>query len=303
MDAVHYGWVVDELPFIYLSHEYFKLFHAKMTISLVNQPELVDAEKDHDEWLKNVYPYYSNSFCLKRVPGSGCRARTLKTSLSKIEGYISDEANAFTVEKCLCVLPKGHSGKCQSTYDSECKIIERKLNYIHVTEGEAKGPLKNRMSRLYPVRLSKKSTKYMKDRGVYDAAIPIENSSTPEGVATCLIDIFTYIQKVKGEFVHPLFELHWFRLRARYPLICRDDTLVCPVIGSPITMEMITQNARENETGVQIGHLNCRNERSFTIRGMNVFLMTRWGNRLVGEERFDSPLFRQRLRKVADYGA
>lgn len=275
-----------------------------MTISLVNQPELVDAKRDHDEWLKNVFPYYSDSFCLKCVPRSGCHARTLKTSLSKIEGYISDEPDAFTVEKCLCVLPKGHSGKCKSTYDSKCEAIVKKLKYIHVSEGDQKnGPLKNRISRLFPVRLSKESAKYMKTRGVSDVAIPIANSSTPEGVATCLIDIYTYLQKVKGEFVHPFFELHWFWLRDRYPLICRDDTLVCPVIGEPITMEMITQNARENETGVQIGHLNCRDERSFTIRGMNVFLMTRWGNRLVGEERFDSPLFRQKLRKVADYGA
>lgn len=123
----------------------------------------------------------------------------------------------------------------------------------------------------------------MKARGVSDVAIPIANSSTPEGVATCLIDIYTYLQKVKGVFVHPLFELNWFWLRARYPLMSRDDTLVCPVTGEPITMEMIAQNARENETGVEIGHLNCRNERSFTIRGMNVFLMTRWGNRLVGK--------------------
>ena len=274
-----------------------------MPISLINQPELVDAKRDHDEWLKNVYPYYSYFFCLKCIPGSGCRARTVETSLSKIEGYISDEANAFTVEECLCVLPKGHSGRCRSNYNSPCEITQKKLDYIRTTEGEAKGPLKNRASRLYPVRLSKESTKYMKARGVSDVAIPIANSSTPEGVATCLIDIYTYLQKVKGAFVHPLFELNWFWLRARYPLISRDDTLVCPVTGEPITMEMIAQNARENETGVEIGHLNCRNERSFTIRGMNVFLMTRWGNRLVGEERFDSPYFRQRLRKVADYGA
>jgi hypothetical protein len=275
-----------------------------MTISLVNQPELVEAKRDHDEWLKNVYPYYSHYFCLKCVPGSGCRARTVDTSLSKIEGYISDEAHAFTTEEHLCVLPKGHSGKCQSTYNSRCKVTQKKLEYIRKTEGEAKGgPLKNRLSRLFPVRFSKGTATYMKVCNVSGAAIPIENSSTPEGVATCLIDIYTYIQKVKGEFVHLHFELIWHRLKARYPLISREDTLVCPVTGEPITMEMIAQDARANEMGVQIGHLDCRNERSFTIRGMNIFLMTRWGNRLVGEERFDSPHFRQSLRKVADYGA
>lgn len=273
-----------------------------MPISLVNQPELVEAKRDHDEWLKNVYPYYSHSFCLKCIPGSGCRTRTVETSLSKIKGYISDEANAFTNEEYLCVLPKGHSGRCRSNYNSPCKVTKKKLEYIQTTEGAA-GPLKNRMSRLFPVRFSKETAKYMKAHKVYGAAIPIENASTPEGVATCLIDIYTYLQKVKGEFVHPHFELNWFRLRARYPLISRDDTLVCPVTGEPITMDMIAKNARENETGVQIGHLNCRSERSFTIRGMNIFLMTRRGNRLVGEERFDSPHFRQRLRRVADYGA
>lgn len=111
-----------------------------MPISLINQPELVDAKRDHDEWLKNVYPYYSYFFCLKCIPGSGCRARTVETSLSKIEGYISDEANAFTVEECLCVLPKGHSGRCRSNYNSPCEVTQKKLDYIRTTEGEAKGP-------------------------------------------------------------------------------------------------------------------------------------------------------------------
>ena len=274
-----------------------------MTISLVNQPELVEAERDHDVWMKNVYPYYNAHFCLECIPGSGCRAKTVDTSLSKIEGYISDEAHAFTTEEYLCVLPKGHSGRCRSNYNSPCEVTQKKLEYIRTTECEAKGPLKNRASRLYPVRLSKESTKYMKARGVSDVGIPIANSSTPEGVATCLIDIYTYLQKVKGEFVDSPFKFNWYCLKDRYPLISRDDTLVCPVTGEPITMEMIAQNARENETGIEIGHLNCRNERSFTIRGMNVFLMTRWGNRLVGEERFDSPHFRRILRKVADSGA
>lgn len=273
-----------------------------MSIRLVDQPELVVAENDHVDWKLRVYPYYTERFCLHEVAVGGPKQKTVTDAFEKIEDHVSDRVDDFPVCKPLCVLPIGHDGKCFGNYVCVCVVTKSKLNYITVSEGESEGPLKNRISRLFPIRLSKKTTSMFKKLGVMKVAVPVANSTTPEGMATCLIDIYTYIQKIRNEFEHPAFAEHWKHMSSMYPHMSRDDVLVCPVTGDRITMHMLALNAREHEDGIEIGHLDCRCDHRFTIRGMNVFLMTRKGNRLVGENRFDSKEFREDLVRIGRYG-
>jgi len=274
-----------------------------MNMRLIDQPELVLAENDHGDWKLRTFPYYTERFCLREVSVGGPKQKTVTDAFEKIECHVGDRLEDFVARKPLCVLPIGHTGKCIGNFPCVCPVTKSKLNYITVSEGESEGPLKNRISRLFPVRVSKKTASLFKKIGLSKVAVPVSNSTTPEGMATCLIDIYTYIQKVKGEgFEHPVFEEHWKYMCSVYPHMCRDDILVCPVTGEPITMHMLSLNARENEDGIEIGHLDCRCEHRFTIRGMNVFLMTRKGNRLVGENRFDSKDFRDDLIRIGRYG-
>ena len=270
---------------------------------LIDQSELVLAENDHEDWKLRVFPYYTERFCLREVSVGGPKQKTITDAFEKFECHVGDRLEDFVARKPLCVLPIGHTGKCCGNFSCVCPVTKSKLNYITVSEGESEGPLKNRISRLFPIRLSKKTTSIFKKLGLSKVAVPVSNSTTPEGMATCLIDIYTYIQKVKGDgFEHPIFEDHWKHMSSMYPHMCRDDVLVCPVTGDPVTMHMLGLNARENEDGIEIGHLDCRCEHRFTIRGMNVFLMTRKGNRLVGEHRFDSNEFREDLIRIGRYG-
>jgi hypothetical protein len=271
-------------------------------ISLKNQPELVEAYRYHDTWMTNVFPYYERWFCLNSIPDSGVRKVTVAESLKELGTYISDTETDFEIRQCLCVLPNGHSGKCRMNYDCNSKPLQKKLDYVKITEGEAIGPLKNRASRIFPICFSKSTASQLK-HSVSKVGIPISNSSTPEGISTCLIDIYTYIQKIRGKFKNIAFKHHWEYLKTKFPHISKDDTLVCPVTGNPITLDMLSLNAREHQDGIEMGHLNCRNEKRFTIRGMNVFLMTRLGNRLIGEERFDSQEFRDNMLRISKHGS
>lgn len=281
-------------------------------ISLKNQPELVEAYRYHDRWMTNVFPYYKKSFCLKITPALSVEKKTITESLKKLEPYISDNTETdFEIRQHLCVLPNGHPGKCKRDFIHELSqsdnpvdsYLKNKLKYVKNTEGDTKkGPVKNRLSRLFPICFSKSTVSQLKN-SVSHVGIPISNSSTPEGISTCLIDIYTYIQKIKGKFTNIAFEHHWEYLKTQFPHISKEDTLVCPVTGDPITLDMLSLNARENQDGIEMGHLDCRNEKIFTIRGMNVFFMTRFGNRLIGEERFDSQEFRDNMLRISKHGS
>ena len=67
---------------------------------------------------------------------------------------------------------------------------------------------------------------------------------------------------------------------------------ICPVNGHEIRLEDLESRddsrTRPRPTDVQLGHCIPRSDREFTIRGFNVCMMTRDGNRIVGDVPFCS---------------
>ena len=73
--------------------------------------------------------------------------------------------------------------------------------------------------------------------------------------------------------------------------------------GYEITLEDIAKDTRiENgPNDIQLGHCDIRNEKSFTIRGFNICLMTREGNRLVGDTSFFDDSWIKKLEAIVKF--
>jgi hypothetical protein len=90
-----------------------------------------------------------------------------------------------------------------------------------------------------------------------------------------------------------LLDRHKIALIDRFASIGRrvfnnEGFSICPVMGNEITIEDINRDSRVSPrpTDIQLGHCIPRSNTEFTIRGFNICLMTRDGNRFVGDENF-----------------
>ena len=85
--------------------------------------------------------------------------------------------------------------------------------------------------------------------------------------------------------IHKRFMSSYFENYNRFPFN-KDGYTQCPVINKEINISDVLDNDRCNPNSIQLGHIEPRNNYSFTIRGLNILIMTRTGNRLVGEYNF-----------------
>ena len=76
---------------------------------------------------------------------------------------------------------------------------------------------------------------------------------------------------------------------------------ICPVIGQRIGIQHVLNPDRCNPLGIQLGHVLPRSNTRHTIRGFNLVLMTRTGNRLVGEHDFNSQDWLEILRNTVTF--
>ena len=76
---------------------------------------------------------------------------------------------------------------------------------------------------------------------------------------------------------------------------------ICPVIGQRIGIQHVLNPDRCNPLGIQLGHVLPRSNTRHTIRGFNLVLMTRTGNRLVGEHDFNSQDWLEILRSTVAF--
>jgi hypothetical protein len=71
---------------------------------------------------------------------------------------------------------------------------------------------------------------------------------------------------------------------------------ICPVMLDKISIDNIINNDICNEHGVQLGHVIPKRDGEFSIRGKNVLMMTREGNRLLGGHKFTENIWLERLK-------
>ena len=68
-----------------------------------------------------------------------------------------------------------------------------------------------------------------------------------------------------------------------------------------ILIENIVNPDRCNSRAIQLGHCCPRSDREYTIRGFNIVVMTRDGNRIVGDYNFLEDGWITLLRRVVSF--
>jgi hypothetical protein len=209
--------------------------------------------------------------------------------------------------KCLCVLPKGHAGKCQhkftSLFDQTAKKLLGTMDLkVYSVPGNDDYVYKNRSSRLYGNVLSNAEEKKIRDKQVKKkCAIPLKDATTPTHMSHAAMDWITFLLSVPGvstmlkdpDLVAPYFDNHKQFLVAYYQQFHRklfDDygNTMCVVTRHTLRMEDVTDSDREavRDTDLQMGHNVPRSDKYITIRGCNLLPMTRRGNLIIGERKF-----------------
>jgi hypothetical protein len=73
---------------------------------------------------------------------------------------------------------------------------------------------------------------------------------------------------------------------------------ICPVTTDRITVAHLSNSDIKEDAAIQLGHVIPRSETEFTIRGKNLLLMSREGNRIVGDNVFTEDVWLNRLRQI-----
>lgn len=265
--------------------------------------------------------YYKSNLCLKPF-GNTSKESTLKSHFDNIAPYISNTFEEIQehIRMNLCVLPKNHAGKCSCVSklfipNKLTKKLEKSIEMcVYTTPGDNDFIFKNRDKRLYPIALTKKQE--LKIRNTWNSvkekklkcAIPLKEQSTPFMLATAYFDYITYIVNINGiENIidkesqhykisidllnkHKVFLNDYYKKYNRY-IFSNSMKTICPVRNIEFKVEDLADITRDNRTVIkdddaQLGHLNSRKEKSYTIYGTNILIMSRRGNLIIGENNF-----------------
>lgn len=187
---------------------------------------------------------------------------------------------------------------------------------IYQVPGDTSGNsyYKNRASRLYPIVISS-DTKIKMKRENSESKIPkicisLKEHTTPFLMATAYIDWVTYAIHIEGmeeNMISPLSApyLGWKNLlmnehasflhkhfkdrnRKIFDIKSGVRKTICAVKQNILTVSNFADITRDNriiidQNDIQMGHILPRNNNEYTIRGTNLLMMTREGNRAVGE--------------------
>ena len=289
-----------------------RLHQSNMEVTkfdIYDNPEYNSCQEKARVWAETHGQYYRNCMCLQPMEG-GVSKKTAEDAYMKMEPFISNtiEEVIEMMQVPLCVLPVNHQGKCVCNYNSlfTHKSFQNSLAWIGTTEGDDGYVYKNRGNRKFPIAIPDSIEKQIKNKtNKLSCAIPLKNASTNLMIATAALDYAvmhyfiegadavintTFVDKF-GDSLVPFFQAHRQALSAHYATIQKrvfdgDGNTICPVLHEKIKIEHVFDPDRCNPNGIQLGHVQPRSNERFTIRGMNLLIMTRTGNRLVGEHDF-----------------
>lgn len=289
--------------------------------------------------------HYKDIMCLKEIKRSKKHVR-IDNSFEKFKNHIVNSKQEILDQQknFLCVRPIGHEGRCaknplkkmfKKSVDKEfVKTLTNKIeNSIYMSPGENKKDsiICNRTDRLYPLVISVKAEKLLKDR-VKDEVkeqspcmIRLKDFSTPFCLATAYLDFMIYYLSVRGittDYIdndsnaikeysnsidrHRQFLINYFRKHRRRAFSDRLSTLCC-VLQKEISVKNMIDPERDTRSDpdgddVQMGHLISRNKEGLTVRGMNLSIMTREGNRIIGEHGlFENHWIKQLMKIVSSF--
>ncbi len=276
--------------------------------------------------------YYKNILCLREVPTRQNSVAVITTAYEKLSPHLTSNCTLedvlSLVKQPLCVLPTGHSGRCscnihKALFKNLPPSVSTKVETsIYSTTGNDDCVYKNRANRNFPIQLSRVNESSIRDKKVkLSCAIPLRDASTSFLMATAYTDYVAYLIHIpeirrllcdlgdEGAYLKMLDE-HSKILSSHFLALNRTlfnelGNTICPVTGHEIRLEDIAsrEDSRTNprETDVQLGHCVPRSDNEYTIRGFNICLMTREGNRIVGDEPFCSNVWLDKLRSVLKF--
>lgn len=148
--------------------------------------------------------------------------------------------------------------------------------------------------------------------------------STPFMIATAYADWMCYVCSVSdiAEHINPVlseeinaykstllnehkqFIIGEFKKHNR-TVFDSDGNTICAITKAKIITKNISDITRDNrveieQEDIQMGHIISRTDRQFTTRGLNVVMMSREGNRIIGEDNFEKNDWLVKLEKIVD---
>ena len=257
-------------------------------------------------------PHYLEKLCLNET---GYGASCDHTKDHYLEGVFT-HPNRSNLKK-VCVLPKGHTGKCSINYnclfkdndEAFTKKLQRSIDAkIYRTPGNDDYVFKNRANRLHKNPVCCSVEKQMRDKTIKKSCtIPLAEASTPILLAQAYLDWMTFIMSTKGieEYLnvdHPLFDdvRNLIEKNKKYlqdvvysntEIFSPEGYSICVISGDCIELEDIADPSRDirvniRPTDIQLGHNEPRSDEYVTIRGGNLLPMSRCGNLILGDNTF-----------------
>lgn len=289
-------------------------------VRLLANPKFQSCVNHAATWADENLAHYSSLMCLKPI-ASRRRDKTVVEAHAKIADKIAETCDELmaTQKSFLCVLPPGHGGKCTHTPHHQFianKVIAVKLDWIYTTPGDDDYIYKNRCHRLFPIAVPDELEKQWRNKNIkLKCAIPLREASAPLLMASAYLDYLALILRVEGidehmKLDHPCISAirqvaatHADHLAAHYAKFGRrifdaDGFSICPVTTDRITAAHLANNDIKEDAAVQLGHVIPRSETEFTIRGKNILLMSRKGNRIVGDNVFTDDVWLNCLRRI-----
>jgi len=244
---------------------------------------------------------YSNLMCLKHTKG-GVGAKTFEIALAQVKTYMCGEDVSFyqyfynNYSSPLCVLPKGHFGKCSCSYNKFfSENFSNKIKDCDTTPGNDDILYKNRARRIFPIQVNKNQYTILNAKYSWKAmnikmkaGIPVEFGGTNFTIATAHFDFASILLLQKG-IEHKLPEDIEFKLLTRSQdivdeflaqdinIVDGNGQLCCPVLGCTIEPEWYKTDDK-NPNQVQFGHVEPIRADKYMTRGGNVIPITRNGN-------------------------
>jgi hypothetical protein len=293
-----------------------------MNIDIYDNECWKTCESHAQEWENGEGEYYKSILCCKEVNSRKNGKETIQKSFTKIEKFITNtfEDILNKIEQPKCILQKGHSGKCCDNIHTKIfknlpkKIITKIDTSIYCTPGNDDYIYKNRSTRNFPIALSSALEAEIRDKKTKLAcAIPLKDRSTSFMMICAYTDYLTYILNIRGvkELMKDIEEhLSYIELLDKHKeFLCRsfksknrkifnaEGYIICPVVGRELTIDDITGNSDE----IQLGHCVPRSDNQYTIRGLNILLMTRDGNRIIGDDVFCEDVWIDKLKCILNF--
>jgi len=276
--------------------------------------------------------YYNGILCGKELTTRQNSEADVKKAYDKMIPFLSSDESfekvKAEVKLPLCMLNKGHTGKCNCSPYKELfskfhKSVPGKIETsIFSTPGNDDFIFKNRSNRNFPIQLSGEQESKIRDKKKkLSCAIPLRDGSTPLMQAAACLDWITQMINItgvranlkdmgdQGAFVRMLDE-HKIVLDARFRAFNRrlfNETgeTICPVTNHLIRLDDIQSRDDSRTcprpTDIQLGHCIPRSDNEYTIRGFNICMMTRDGNRIVGDSPFCSDEWLEKLRAIVNF--